>query len=54
MKEHEALCEHRWRYFVNVQSRAVRLRQCERCGTRDLVARRAALIPEAVADRLSA
>ena len=30
-------CEHRWRYFVNVQARAVRVRECERCGKRGII-----------------
>ncbi|HET7737604.1 MAG TPA: hypothetical protein VFK32_03435 [Tepidiformaceae bacterium] len=34
MAEHPASCDHRWRYFVNIQSQAVRQRRCERCGTR--------------------
>ncbi len=25
-------CEHQWRYFVDLQSGAVRLRRCEQCG----------------------
>jgi hypothetical protein len=37
MKEHESICEHRWRYFVNVQSKAVRIRVCERCDRRAVV-----------------
>ena len=30
-------CEHRWTYFVNVQSRAIRVRECERCHRRAIV-----------------
>jgi hypothetical protein len=30
-------CEHRWRYFVNVESRAVRIRECEKCHRRGAV-----------------
>ncbi len=30
-------CEHRWRYFVNLQSKAVRVRECEHCGKRAIV-----------------
>jgi hypothetical protein len=30
-------CEHRWRYFVHVESRAVRVRECERCHRRGVV-----------------
>lgn len=44
MQEHEVDCEHRWRYFVNTASRAVRLRKCERCGVRDLLAARAPVV----------
>ncbi|MGI8925477.1 MAG: hypothetical protein ACR2HN_02375 [Tepidiformaceae bacterium] len=34
MREQNPTCEHRWRYFVHVDSRAVRARECERCGHR--------------------
>ncbi|MDZ7729410.1 MAG: hypothetical protein U5Q44_15140 [Dehalococcoidia bacterium] len=27
-------CEHRWSYFVDVASRAVRTRRCDLCGAR--------------------
>ena len=37
MKEDMAICEHRWRYYVNLASKAVRVRVCERCGRRALV-----------------
>ena len=30
-------CEHRWRYFVNLQSKAVRVRECEHCGKRAII-----------------
>jgi hypothetical protein len=30
-------CEHRWRYFVNIETRAVRVRECERCRQRSVL-----------------
>jgi hypothetical protein len=30
-------CEHRWRYFVHLQSRTIRVRECEHCGKRAIV-----------------
>jgi hypothetical protein len=30
-------CEHRWRYFVNVASKAVRVRECESCHRRAII-----------------
>jgi hypothetical protein len=37
MEIKQATCEHRWRYFVHLESRAVRVRECERCGRRGVV-----------------
>ena len=37
MEMHVGNCEHRWTYFVNVQAKAVRVRECERCGKRAVV-----------------
>lgn len=37
MEQQSSSCEHRWRYFVNVESRAVRVRECERCGRRGVI-----------------
>lgn len=37
MEEHTGPCEHRWRYFVHVASRSVRVRECERCGRRSVI-----------------
>ncbi|MEO9256527.1 MAG: hypothetical protein ABI305_13390 [Tepidiformaceae bacterium] len=37
MEQHISRCEHRWRYFVNLESRAVRVRECERCKRRSLI-----------------
>ncbi len=37
MEQQSSKCEHRWRYFVNVESRAVRVRECERCGRRAVI-----------------
>jgi hypothetical protein len=38
-------CEHRWRYFVHMESRAVRLRECERCHRRGVVPTRLSPLP---------
>jgi hypothetical protein len=38
-------CEHRWRYFVHVESRAVRVRECERCHRRGVVPTRLSPLP---------
>lgn len=37
MQEHTGPCEHRWRYFVNVESRSIRVRECEHCGRRAVI-----------------
>ena len=37
METQNGTCEHRWRYFVNVQARAIRVRECERCGKRAII-----------------
>ncbi|MGD9935078.1 MAG: hypothetical protein AB7T37_15385 [Dehalococcoidia bacterium] len=42
-------CAHRWRYFVEVRTQAVRSRKCERCGLEARIAR-----PEAAVERRSA
>jgi hypothetical protein len=58
METHTASCEHRWRYFVNVESRAVRVRECERCHRRAIVPTRLDPLPRQRigdgAERLSA
>jgi hypothetical protein len=28
-------CVHSWTYFVNLESRAIRVRRCEKCGLKD-------------------
>jgi hypothetical protein len=38
-------CEHHWRYFVNLESRAVRIRECEKCRRRAAVPVRLEPIP---------
>lgn len=37
METKVGICEHRWRYFVNVEARAVRVRECEHCGKRGII-----------------
>lgn len=32
-------CDHAWRYYVDLRSRGVRVRECERCGQRVVMAR---------------
>jgi len=45
-------CEHRWRYFVNVQAKAIRIRECERCGKRAIIPTQLEPLPRsAVAER---
>jgi len=41
----ETNCEHRWRYFIHVVSRSVRVRECERCGRRSLIPTELAPMP---------
>ena len=38
-------CEHRWRYFVNLESRSVKVRECEHCGHRAIVPTELAPLP---------
>ena len=45
-------CSHRWQYYVDVQSRKVRSRRCERCGAEQALSRRPAEV--ARKQRLSA
>lgn len=58
MENLSSSCDHRWRYFVHVQSRAVRGRECERCGLKSLMPkdslRLSAIAQPAVPERLSA
>ncbi|MCL4240858.1 MAG: hypothetical protein KJ048_05845 [Dehalococcoidia bacterium] len=54
MAHHPGTCEHRWRYFVNLQARAIRVRECERCGTRGVVPARLEPLPPRRPGRLSA
>ncbi|MGE5596897.1 MAG: hypothetical protein ACM3S1_12800 [Hyphomicrobiales bacterium] len=43
--EHRTRCEHRWRYFVHIESRAIRIKECERCGWRSVVPTRLEPLP---------
>ena len=54
MKQQSDPCEHRWRYYVNLESRAVRLRQCERCQRRAIVSSGATLTVDREPQKLSA
>lgn len=50
-------CEHHWRYFVDVRSRSVRVKECERCGRRGVVPMELAPLPRvrhSEAERLTA
>lgn len=47
-------CEHRWQYFVAVESRAIRVRKCEHCGRRDVIPVVLAPLPARSEKRLSA
>jgi len=38
-------CEHRWVYFVNLEARAIRVRECERCGRRAVIPAKLAPLP---------
>ena len=54
MEQHPGSCEHKWRYFVNVEARAIRVRECERCGRRAVIPTHLEPLPRGAADRLSA
>ena len=56
MEQNVEACEHRWRYFVHVASRSVRVRECVRCRQRMAIAVQIAPLPQAVhaAGRLTA
>ena len=54
METRTGTCEHRWRYFVNVQARAVRVRECERCGKRAVIPTQLEPLPRPRPERLSA
>lgn len=55
MKTHAGSpCEHRWKYFVNVEARAVRIRECEHCGKRAVIPTVLEPLPAARGDRLTA
>jgi hypothetical protein len=53
MEMRNSICEHRWRYFVNVEARAVRVRECEHCGKRGVIPTMLEPLPRG-AERLSA
>jgi len=38
MNEKQETCRHEWRYYVDLTSKGVRARRCERCGERSLIA----------------
>jgi len=54
MEHHFGNCEHRWRYFVDVQARAIRVRECERCGKRAVVPAKLEPLPRRHPERLTA
>jgi hypothetical protein len=54
MEQHPGTCEHRWRYFVNVQARAIRVRECEHCGKRTVVPTKLEPLPRRQPERLTA
>jgi hypothetical protein len=56
MEQITETCEHRWRYFVHVASRSVRVRECERCRQRMAIPAQIAPLPQLThpADRLTA
>lgn len=45
METKNRICQHSWRYFVHVDSRAVRIRECEHCGRRAVVPTELAPLP---------
>ena len=54
MENLSSTCDHRWRYFVDVQSRSVRHRVCERCGLKSGLALVAPAAQPVLVERLSA
>jgi hypothetical protein len=54
METHARYCEHRWRYFVNLQAKAVRVRECERCGKRGVIPTLLEPLPRGKSEKLSA
>lgn len=54
METTSGTCEHRWRYFVNVQARAIRVRECEHCGRRAVIPTVLEPLPRQRAEKLSA
>ena len=54
METQNGTCEHRWRYFVNVQARAIRVRECERCGKRAIIPTQLEPLPRPKPERLPA
>ncbi|GMV84307.1 MAG: hypothetical protein AMXMBFR80_01650 [Dehalococcoidia bacterium] len=54
MELQQRICEHRWRYFVNVEARAIRVRECERCGKRAVVPTRLDPLPRERVTRVGA
>ena len=46
MELHQGTCEHHWRYFVHVATRAIRAKECERCGRRSVVPAQLEPVPQ--------
>ncbi|WP_322819696.1 hypothetical protein [Tepidiforma sp.] len=40
-------CNHAWRYLVDLRTRAIRIRECEKCGRRSVVPVELAPLPTA-------
>ncbi len=45
MQTPSAACEHRWRYYVNLASKAVRVRECMNCHRRAIIPTRLDPLP---------
>ncbi|MCX7617249.1 MAG: hypothetical protein WHT63_07930 [Tepidiforma sp.] len=37
MERTNSPCQHEWRYLVEVRTRAIRIRECARCGRRSVI-----------------
>ncbi|MBI2766207.1 MAG: hypothetical protein HYX53_09880 [Chloroflexi bacterium] len=48
MEQQHAGCDHHWRYFVHIESRAVRVKECELCGRRSAIPTQLAPLPRPV------
>lgn len=47
MERNHIPCQHEWRYLVDVRARAIRIRECARCGRRGIVPVELAPLPGA-------